>query len=181
MLPMNPRTVLLLSVFGIMLSNVVRAQTAQDYFHELYKAGGLDRMADQYVCFDDSPELQTFFIYAESRLLKDYLIATGEFAKLPKSQQQTLNKEFLIVRTYYKGVPHPDELFYSRDGNTWATDPFTVHAEKGKMRLRLNITPETQRFQRKVEVLNSEMKVTYETSGYGRCEAISPEVVQTGH
>lgn len=34
------------------------SQTAHDYFQELYEAGGLDRMADGYVCFDDSKDLK---------------------------------------------------------------------------------------------------------------------------
>jgi len=39
------------------------AQTARDYYDELYKAGGLDHMADEYVCFDDRKDLGTFFIW----------------------------------------------------------------------------------------------------------------------
>ena len=47
------------------------AQTARQYYDELYKAGGLDRMADKYVCFDDEDELKTFFIFARVRILEN--------------------------------------------------------------------------------------------------------------
>ena len=43
----------LLGVAAIFLTNAGFAQTARNYYDELYKAGGLDRMADGYVCFDD--------------------------------------------------------------------------------------------------------------------------------
>ena len=41
-------------------------------------------MADGYVCFDDDQGLDTFFIFGESRFIKNALVEAGEFAKLPK-------------------------------------------------------------------------------------------------
>lgn len=35
-----------------------KAQSARDYFNDLYKAGGLDKTADESVCFDDRPDLK---------------------------------------------------------------------------------------------------------------------------
>ena len=164
MMRMKPRTVLLLMVLGIVLAQADRAQTARDYFNELFKAGGLDKRTDEYVCFDDRPSLQTFFLYADYSNLKDCLSGNGELAKILKVKQDVVNKGFLMVREYDKGVPHAEEDVYYKDGNTWITDPFTVHSQKAQMRMRLNVAQPTLRYQRKVEILNSELKVICEVS-----------------
>lgn len=64
------------------------AQSSRDYSKEIYKAGGLDRMADSYVCFDDDPKLDTFFIVAKSETLKQFLISTGDFKKCQKRNRR---------------------------------------------------------------------------------------------
>jgi hypothetical protein len=46
------------------------AQTAREYYNELYAAGGLDRMVDEYVCFFEKPELKNFFLFGENKLLR---------------------------------------------------------------------------------------------------------------
>ena len=78
--------------------------TARDYFDELYKAGGLDRMADAYVCFYEAENNQNFFIFGFSKDLREYMISAGTFSKLTKSQQETLKKDFLMLRGYTKGI-----------------------------------------------------------------------------
>jgi hypothetical protein len=40
--------------------------TARDYYNELHDAKGLDGFADQYVCFDNDPNKDSFFIFAHS-------------------------------------------------------------------------------------------------------------------
>lgn len=87
------------------------AQTSRDYFNELYKAGGLDGSASQYVCFDERPAVKGFFTFSESRVMKDYLIQTGQFSKLPQKEQDELNMGYLTYRQYDKGIPLSDELF----------------------------------------------------------------------
>ena len=47
--------------------------TARDYYKELHDAGGLDRMADRYVCFQDDGKAENFFIFAESKYLLQYI------------------------------------------------------------------------------------------------------------
>ena len=37
----------------ILVASSCFAQTARDYYNEIYAAGGLDRMADRYVCFNE--------------------------------------------------------------------------------------------------------------------------------
>jgi hypothetical protein len=102
-------TLAVVLLFG---SSSALAQSSRDYFNEIYKAGGLDRMADGYVCFDDDPKLGTFFIVAKSETLKHFLISTGGFKEMSKAQQAELNRGFLITRGYDKGVPLSSEETY---------------------------------------------------------------------
>jgi hypothetical protein len=176
---MNICRIVTTATLALLLVGTARAQSARDYFNELYNAGGLDHMADQYVCFDSSPELQTFFIFAKSDVLKQFLMDNGAFAKLPKSQQAGLNKGFLIVRGYDKGVALSTEQTYDKDGNTWVTERFDV--QKAPMRMRLGITWETLRYKRAVEILNADSTMKSEVPRYGRCEVIPPDVRQKGN
>ena len=148
------------------------AQTSRNFFNELYSSHGLDCMADQYVCFDDSPELQTFFIFAESTVLRQFLVDNGGFARLSKPQQSDLNKGFLILRGYDKGVALSGEDFLEKDGNTWVTDIVRVQTANTPIRTPFNIAWETLRYKRSVEVLNRSSSLQGEYSRYGRCEKI---------
>src|ERR1700675_4151544 len=103
----------------VVFSAACFAQSARQYYDELYKAGGLDRMAAPYVFFDDDGKLETFFIFAESKLLREFMIADGTFTKMKKDFQDKLKQDFLIVRGYDKGVTIGDEDFYEKDGGSW--------------------------------------------------------------
>ena len=156
------------------------AQSSSDYFNEIYKAGGLDRMADSYVCFDDDPKLDTFFIVAKSETLKQFLISTGDFQKMPKAQQAELNRGFLITRGYDKGVPLSREETYEKDGISWATEPGIVSGTR--MRMRLSIEWTTLRYKRELEFLNPNSTLkSVPISRYGRCEEVPPDVQQKGN
>jgi hypothetical protein len=179
MIPMRATEILVTAALGLLLARAGDAQSARDYFNELYKAGGLDRMADEYVCFDESPELQTFFIYTDSEVLKEFFIQNGAFAKLPKGQQADLNKGFLVVRQYDKGIALGDKTSYSKDGSSWVTEMF--YANKTPMRMRLTVTPETLRYRRTVEILNANSELQSEVARYGRCERIPDSVRQKGN
>lgn len=179
MIPMKPTEILFTAALGFLLARAGDAQSARDYFNELYKAGGLDRMADEYVCFDESPELQTFFIYSSSEVLKEFFIQNGAFSKLPKGQQAELNKGFLVVRQYDKGIALGDKTSYSKDGSSWVTE--IVYAQKTPMRMRLTIAPETLRYKRTVEILNANSELQSEIARYGRCELIPDTVRQMGN
>src|SRR5665213_2496960 len=104
-------------IFGIALFLTIGtpSQSARSYYDELYKAGGLDRMADEYVCFDDDPALDTFFIFGKSDTIKQFLSDNGGYAKLRASQKAALQKAFLTVRQYDKGVPLSTESTYTKD------------------------------------------------------------------
>lgn len=154
------------------------AQSARDYYNELYAAGGLDRLADRYVCFFEDPQLKTFFLFAESKELRDYMTANGTFAKLPKEHQTELKKDFLLVRGYNKGVAFASQDFYRPDNNAWISDTFPVG--KKTARLRFTIVWETLRFSRSVEILNAKGTVQTEAPAFGKCEFVAPGVRQDG-
>jgi hypothetical protein len=156
------------------------AQSARDYYNEIYKAGGLDRMADGYACFDDDPKLETFFIFGKSETLKQFLISTGDFKKMSKAQQADLNRGFLNTRGYDKGVPLSNEEIYWADGSSWASEPGIISSTK--MRMRLSIEWTTLRYKRSLEFLNPNGTLkSIPVSRYGRCEEVLPDVQQKGN
>lgn len=163
----------------LFLTSTGMAQSARSYFEELYKAGGLDRMADEYVCFDDDPSLQTFFIFATSQTLREFLNQTGEFAKMPKAQQDELNRGFVVLRGYDKGVPLPQEDTYSRDGSSWVEKGVII--DKAPARIRFTIIWETMRYKRSIELLNSNSTLRSEYARYGHCERTPSDVRQKEH
>ena len=164
-------------VAALFLTTIGFAQTARNYYDEIYKAGGLDRMADEKVCFADEQNNQNFFIFAQSTHMKELLIAEGVFAKLPKAAQQQLNGNFLLVRGYTKGVPMSEEEFYDNDNDSWVLKDVQL-SPTTKARIRLNISWSTLRYKRTVEVLSPGSKMRSEVAQFGRCEVISPDVRQ---
>lgn len=173
MLNLTTSSLLLLATLAMPPLQRAKAQSARDYFNELQKAGSLDSSANEYVCFDDKADAQGFFIYADYSTLKKRLSENGELAKLPQSQKHLVDRGFIIVREYFKGVPHADEDVYLKDESTWVTEPFKLHSQDPSMLMRLNIAPGTSRYERTVEILNSAMKVENRVSHYGRCETIA--------
>ncbi len=166
-------TILLLTVSAF-------GQSARDYYNEIYKAGGLDRMADEYACFDDDPKLETFFIIGKSETLRQFLIDKGEFKRMTRAQRTDLNRGFLITRGYDQGVAHSHEETYSTDGTSFATEPGIIDGLK--LRMRLSIEWTTLRYKRSVEILSPNGKLkSVPVSRYGRCEEVSPDVRQMGN
>lgn len=166
----------------VLLVTTCSAETAREYYDELYKAGGLDRMADKYVCFDDDKNNPNFFIFGESKDIRDYMIVVGTFAKLSKAEQEQFKNDFLIMRGYSKGIAFDKEQFFDADGNSWVTDPFVLTRKPKTMaRMRFTFTRETLRYRREVELINSEFTSGKDHGGYGRCEEISPEITQHGN
>ena len=156
------------------------SQTARSYFDELYKVGGLDRMADEYVCFGDEPTLDTFFIFGRSDTLKQFLSDVGGYAKLPAKQKALLNKGFLTVRLYDKGVPLSAEDTYIKDEDSWVGDVGYLNKQT-PMRMRLEISWQTLRYKRSVQILHPNLTLRSQESRYGRCEIIPSGVQQTAN
>ena len=161
----------LVMIVMLFLASTGAAQTARSYFEELYKAGGLDRIADEYVCFDDNPSIQSFFIFTTSKTLREVFIMKGEFGKLPKAQRDELNKGFLVLRGYDKGLPEPREEFFDPDGSSWV-EKLNL-SDKTPSRVRFTISWETMRYTRSVEE-----GVRSASAGHGRCERTPTDVRQ---
>jgi hypothetical protein len=153
------------------------SQTARTYYDEIYNAGGLDRMADQYVCFDDDPTLNTFFIFAKSDTLKAFLESAGGYAKLSAKEKAQLTKGFLTVRGYDKGVPLSGEDNYIKDGESWTTEVGYIN-KQSPVRMRFEISWQTLRYKRSAEILKSDLTLQSTVARYGRCELVAPTVRQ---
>lgn len=151
--------------------------TARDYYKELHPAGGLDYMAGGHACFQDDPKIDSFFIFRESKNLRDYMIADGTFSELPKETQGLINKDFLMVRGYVKGIPWRGEEFLERDQASWISDQRMLD-EQTPIRIRFNINWQTLRYKYAVEVLNMDSTYRTEVASFGRCEEISSELQQ---
>lgn len=154
--------------------------TARDYYKELYAAGGLDRMADAYACFEDDPSNEAFFIFGQSKDIREFMIADGTFGKLPKSLQLRLKKDFLIVRGYNKGVPWESESFLDGDEGSWISDQRMLNRHT-PFRIRFTIDWQTLRYKWAVEVLNMDSTYRSEVASFGKCEEVPAGVRQHGN
>ena len=173
---------ILLALGLLLLMPQSQLQTARDYYNEIYKVGGLDNFADGEVCFDDDPKLDTFFIFGQSKHMREFMQLDGTFAKLSKPMQAKLKKDFLIVRGYNKGIAFDNNDFYDKDGASWLDEAtgFIDKAKTRQMRIRLTINWETLRYKRSVEILDQDSKFLSEVAHFGRCEDVSPAFRQHG-
>jgi len=153
-------------------------RTAREYYEEIYDTGGLDRLAAGEVCFDEDPARENFFIFEQSKYLRQYLAMQGTFQKLPKDVQEHLKNDVLVVRGYHNGFAHNGEEFYGKDDNSWISDVYELD-EKDSIRIRLTIDWQTHRYRRAVEMLDHEMHFQREISRFGNCEDVSTDVPQT--
>jgi hypothetical protein len=170
------RALVLLCLLFLVQQNM--PHTAREYYDEIYKAGGLDRMADGYVCFADDAANENFFIFGESTVIRDVMIADGTFTKLPKNMQAKLKQDWLIVRGYAKGIAFDSEQYFDKDGGSWIDEPRRLDAHS-IIRVRLTINWQTLRYKRAVEMLTPAMKYQSEVAQFGRCEPVSPNIRQT--
>jgi hypothetical protein len=164
----------LLALFAAQIAQ----QTAREYYEEIYAVGGLDRMADEYVCFDEDATNQNFFIFGQSKNLRQFMMENGTFEKLSKASQDNLKKDWLVVRGYAKGVPFDEEEFYDKDGNSWVIDAGKLD-DKRTMQIRLTISWQTLRYKRAVDIYKPDLTLDGEVAHWGRCEHVKPDVKQT--
>ena len=162
----------------LLLSSQTMQRTAREYFDEIYDIGRLDQIAAGEVCFDEDPAHEDFFIFEQSKYLRQYMAMRGTFQNLPKEMQQRLKNDLLVVRGYHKGIVSNGEDFYVEDGNSWISDVYELD-EENSMRIRLTINWQTHRYKRAVELLDHEMHFQREISRLGHCEDVSTEVPQT--
>lgn len=152
---------------------------ARDYYQQLYNAGGLDRMADGHACFEDDPKAEAFFIFGQSKYIREFMVAGGMFSKLPKSVQQRMKKDFLIVRGYDKGVPWGSEAFLDKDEGSWISEEHMLNKQT-PIRIRFAMNWQTLRYKWAVEVLNPDSTYRSEVASFGKCEEIPPGIQQHG-
>jgi hypothetical protein len=163
----------------LLLASSSFAQSARDYYNELHAAGGLDQVVSHWVCFDDRKESENFFLFTESKVIREVMMADGSFYRAPKGLQDSLKKDFLFFRGYNKGVPLAAEEEYSPDGTAWISSKFMLDG-KTPARVRFEISWETLRYKRSVEILNPNGTLHGLVSAYGRCELVDHRVRQRG-
>jgi hypothetical protein len=151
--------------------------TARDYFNELLASGGIDRMTKSHACFQDDAKADNFFLIGESKSLRDYTLANGTFSKLPKSTQELMRKDFLMVRGYLKGIPWRGEEFLDKDQDSWVSDQHMLD-ENTPIQIRFNVNWQTLRYKYTVEVLNMDSTYRSEVASSGQCEELPAEVQQ---
>jgi len=153
--------------------------TARDYYNELYAAGALVHMAGGHACFQDDAKIDSFFIFGETKNLRDYMLADGTFSKLPNATQELMKKDFVMVRGYAKGIPWRGEEFLEKDQESWISDKRMLD-DHTPIRIRFNINRQTLRYKYAVEVLNMDSTYRTEVASFGHCEEIPAEVAQHG-
>ena len=145
---------------------------ARDYYKELHAAGELDYMAGGHACFQDDPKIDSFFTFRESKNLRDHMLADGTLNKLPDETQDLMDKDFLMVRGYAKGIPWRGEEYLEKDEESWISDQRMLD-ERTPIRIRFNINWETLRYKYAVEVLNMDSTVRTEAASSklrGNCD-----------
>src|SRR5258708_8096612 len=167
-----------LALLMLLIMPQTTVRTAREYYDELYKAGGLDRFADGEVCFDEDTSNQNVFMFGQSEHMREFMKADGTFEKLSKKMQVQLEKDFLIVRGYAKGIPFKDEEYYDKDGSTWVSQVYDI-GPKNSMRIRLTINWQTLRYKRAVEMLDHDLHYKSEVAKFGKCEDVPPDIRQT--
>lgn len=148
--------------------------TARDYFNELIAAGRLTDMAKSHACFQDDPKSDSFFLIGQSKHMRDSMQANGTFNKLPKTTQDLMKKDFLVVRGYPRGVPWPGQQFLDKDQGSWVSDPRMLD-EDTPIRIRFNVNWQTLRYKYAVELLNMDLSYRSESASYGQCEELPTE------
>jgi hypothetical protein len=153
--------------------------TARDYYKELYDAGGLDRMGAEYACFKDDPQHDTFFIFGQSRTLRERMIAAGTFNPSHKVPKDAPKEDFLIVRGYQKGIPWAEDMFFTKQGGLWTSEKMQTMPLGNGLRTTIIIVInwQTLRYRWGVEVVDKGQR--HAAGGhFGRCEKIPIDVRQ---
>ena len=154
------------------------SRTARQYYEAIYETGGLDHLAAGQVCFDGDPAREDFFIFEQSKYLRQHMAMQGTFQNLPKEMQEHLKNDLLVVRAYHKGIAFNGEQFYAQDGYSWISDFYELD-ENDSMRIRLTINWQTHGYKRTAEIFDQAMHYQREMARFGKCEDISADVPQT--
>ncbi len=155
--------------------------TARDYYHEPYEAGGLDNLADEYVCFRDD-NVPTFILIAKGEDLKENLTTLGVFSKLPPQARSYLDKAPLFYVSYNKGISNGTEYFSLNDSGDEYIENLGIPEQSSKKLMELTVTLrvnwQTLRYKHGIEKTGVPGLLYEET---GRCEVVKPGIQQHGH
>lgn len=147
--------------------------SARDYYDKLHKAGDLDLMAYQYVCFYRGEPDPNFFIFILSRVIRESMKAGGTFSKT-KAQRDAIKKDSLIERGYAKGIPFPDLQYMSKHGDSWVSDDRKLDKDGNFLREKLTVDWQTLRFKRSIETFRADSTFIGKVHNSGKCEGILP-------
>ena len=175
---MGFKSLLFAILFSILLPMHAQNQerlTARDYFHELIASGGIDRLTKSHACFQDDPKADGFFLIGESKYVRDSTLANGTFSKLPIETREIMNKDFLMVRGYPKGIPWKAEEFLEKDEASWISDQHMLN-EDTTVRIRLTVNWQTLRYKYSVELLNIDSTYRSEVASSGQCEELPADI-----
>jgi hypothetical protein len=143
---------------------------ARQYYNELKAADGLDKKANEYVCFRDDPESDAFFIFGEGRYVSDFYEFSGK--PLPKKEKEMMDKT-LIIRHYKKGVAtYSGNEYLTKEDEEYVSEPGMVSGRLLRVRFILNW--QTLRYKRDVEYKPKGASGWTPVEGtdtiYGKCE-----------
>jgi hypothetical protein len=154
----------------------VKQLTAREYYEELYKVGGLDNFVDQYVCFreDDRP---VFFLMSNSKAFKEFLSTDDGMKSLSSDMRKALEKGFLIVRLYNKGIAHEREFFDPDNHGGWVEEYTGGPSAPSKhLTIRLDVNWDTLRYTRSVSTTG----MAKSDAESGKCEPVKGDITQHG-
>lgn len=159
--------------------NAPSTLTARDYYNELYKSGGLDNFADEYVCFRDDQE-PVFFLVSDSETLKTFLVSVGSYDKLTAKEKARLNEGLAFFVQYHNGLSNGMEYFDREARGQYAEK--LVIPQQGQPSFHvtkvLRINWDTLRYELDVQRTGYPQTLYADT---GKCEQVNSAVHQHGH
>jgi hypothetical protein len=155
-------------------------QSSRQYYDELYKAGGLDRLATQYACFPDE-EKGVFKIFSTSEYIRDGMKMTGYYRKLTPAERRDLAKGFLYARTYDHGTANKPEYYEKEADDSYVLKGDLKSWPGFSLRVTYRLNWATLRYHQILETFKKGSPTpTQRRESYGRCEVIDATIKQTG-
>ncbi len=156
-------------LLATLLTGLVLAQTARDYYNELNRTNGLEGLSNEYVCFKDDATDDIFFTISKGNDIKQSLLLMNADAKKMKTSDINKFANTLVVTNYTKGVASDLDVMDKETNHSGvSTETFvdrgTVNGTA--MALHFTINWKTLRFRRSVTVAGK----VGDYAVYGKCE-----------
>ena len=101
--------------------------------------------------------------------------------KMTKAQRADLDKGFIFVRVYLKGIAN-GAITYDKEGDDYVNEGPYKADKRIVFKLRYSFNWATLRYRYNVSAYkNGVLDTSNVHDVFGRCENISPEVMQTGN